>query len=320
MDFALLGGQVEIHAASVRSLSFPALLQALLTLVGAATAPPDDLAGLTPREKAALVVVSGLPAPKGVGGVIVRRWDRTAPRPRGALVFVDQEGGEARAFTELPPSLPASAYDTVAEAFRVGRETGRALRRAGVHVDLAPVLDAPDGPLGSRHFHSPALALAFARGLEAGRAAACPKHFPGLGSTPVSTDESPRVHGVVRQAELRAFRAAVRRGARCVMVSHAFYERLGGRALVRPATYRLLRRFGFRGVVITDSLSIVRGPWPRYWAVRAARAGADLLLFTSGEDARRAIDALVPLARRGLLDEHVRRVLRFRRSLGVERP
>jgi beta-glucosidase-like glycosyl hydrolase len=47
------------------------------------------------------------------------------------------------------------------------------------------------------------------------------------------------------------------------------------------------------------------------------RAGADLLLYTSPRHARRAIAALVPLARRGELDEHVARVLRFRaRYLG----
>ena len=46
---------------------------------------------LTPQQKAALVVVSGLPAPAGVGGVIVQRHDRNVPRPPGALVFADQE-------------------------------------------------------------------------------------------------------------------------------------------------------------------------------------------------------------------------------------
>ena len=47
------------------------------------------------------------------------------------------------------------------------------------------------------------------------------------------------------------------------MISHAAYERLGARrALTAPATYRLLRELGFAGVAMTDSLGIVRGPWP----------------------------------------------------------
>ena len=61
------------------------------------------VADLTPRQKAAILVVSGLPAPPGVGGVLVQRWNRDVPRPPGALVFADQEGGATRAFRDLPP-------------------------------------------------------------------------------------------------------------------------------------------------------------------------------------------------------------------------
>ena len=51
-------------------------------------------------------------------------------------------------------------------------------------------------------------------------------------------------------------------------------------------------------------------------APQAARAGADMLLFTSPAQARRAVRALVPLARRGELDVHVRRILGFRAEVG----
>ena len=43
------------------------------------------------------------------------------------------------------------------------------------------------------------------------------------------------------------------------------------------------------------------------WAPQAIRAGADMVLFTSPAHARRAIRALLPLARRGELDTHVAR-------------
>lgn len=301
-----------------------ALVQAILALVLApspAPAPPGERAGPTPREKAALVVVSGLPAPRGVGGVLVRRWNTSAPRPRGALAFVDQEGGDVRAYPRLPPTQSASGYRYAAAAAAAGAATGRALRRAGIDIDLAPVLDSAGGPLGPRHFRREELALVFARGIESTRTASCPKHFPGLGSAPISTDDAPRVRARVLMGELAAFRKAIRMGVRCVMVGHAFYERFGGRrALTAPSAYRLLRRLGFDGVVITDSLSIVRGRWPVWWARRAALAGADFLLFTSGEDARRAIRALVPLARRGVLDDSVQRILKLRRSLGLPAP
>jgi beta-N-acetylhexosaminidase len=271
---------------------------------------------MTPQQKAALVVVSGLPAPAGVGGVIVQRSDRDAPRPAGALVFVDQEGGAVRAFADLPPTTSARGMPSKAAAYASGRATGAALRRAGVQVDLAPVLDLPDGPLGSRQFRSPFYGVAFARGLAAGGAGACAKHFPGLGTLAVSTDKRPYVRGHVRDGDLAPYRDAIEAGVPCVMVGHGVYPTLGPRrALVEPSTYKLLRgTLGFRGITITDSLSVVQGH-AAAWAPAAARAGADLLLVNDPAEAARAIAALIPLARDGGLDSHISRLLRFRARL-----
>jgi beta-N-acetylhexosaminidase len=271
---------------------------------------------LTPQQKAALVVVSGLPAPAGVGGVIVQRSDRNAPRPAGALVFVDQEGGTVRAFRELPPTASARSIRSKAEAYAAGHATGIALRRVGAQVDLAPVLDLPDGPLGARQFRSPFFGVAFARGLAAGGTGACAKHFPGLGTLAVSTDKRPYVRGHVRDADLAPYRAAIEADVPCVMVGHGVYPELGSRrAVLEPATYKLLRgTLGFHGITITDSLRVVHGR-AAAWAPAAARAGADLLLFNDPRDANRAIAALLPLAREGALDGHVARVLRFKSAI-----
>jgi beta-N-acetylhexosaminidase len=231
---------------------------------------------------------------------------------RGSLVFADQEGGTVKTFRSLPPWRAASGYRSTAEARKAGVETAAALRRAGVHASFAPVLDLPDGPLGSRHFSRPEYGVAFARGL--GRSA-CVKHFPGLGSTAVSTDKA-RVYGVLRSADLAPFRAAIRAGVPCVMVGHAIYPRFGPRrASLQPKTYALLRRLGFRGVAITDSLGVLHRPLAPYWAKLALRAGADLVLTTSAADARRMVAALVPLAKAGELDAKLVRVMRYRRSL-----
>lgn len=301
-------------------MGFGALFQAVTALLAPPAGPPP-LPELTPREKAALVVVSGLPAPQGVAGVIVRAYDRREPRPKRALVFVDQEGGIASAFDDLPPGAGAATYSSRRQAFTAGRSTGRALRRAGVHVDLAPVLDLRGGPLGSRHFRDPALGRAFARGLTRAGTAPCAKHFPGLGTAAVSTDESPHVRARITQHELAGFKAAVRDGLPCVMVSHAYYRGHGkARGSFEPRIYRLLRKTGFDGVAVTDSVSVFGSEWAVRAARKAIRAGADLVLFTNGPDARRAIRALVPWARRGLLDEPVARVLELRRSLGLRHP
>jgi beta-N-acetylhexosaminidase len=272
--------------------------------------------GLTPQQKAALVVVSGLPVTARSGGTLVQRWNRDQTLPPGTVVFTDQEGGTVRTFRELPPKPSAATVRSSAQAYAAGVATGRALRQVGVDVDLAPVVDTPDGPLGPRQFRSPLLGIAFARGLAAAGAGACVKHFPGLGSLPVSTDARLYVHGVVRERDLAPYRAAIEARVRCVMVGHGIYRNLGAwRAVLDPAAYRLLRHLGFDGVAITDSLGVLGSADAPLWAVQAVRAGADLVLFTNGRDAARAVHALVPLARRGELDEHVRRILRFRAYL-----
>ena len=98
------------------------------------------------------------------------------------------------------------------------------------------------------------------------------------------------------------------------MVGHAFYG-TRYRASLEPSTYRRLRALGFNGVAITDSLSLVHDAPVERWAPQAARAGADMLLFTSPAHARRAVTALLPSARRGELDRHVERIERLRSRL-----
>jgi beta-N-acetylhexosaminidase len=225
--------------------------------------------------------------------------------------FADQEGGLVKALPRLPPWRAARSYTRAADALAAGRATRRALRIAGVDVDFAPVFDTADGPLGSRQFRTPRLAAAFARGLAG---AACAKHFPGLGSAAVSTDERPHVDARVRPKDLAPYRRAIAAGLQCVMVGHAFYG-TRYRASLEPSTYRRLRALGFGGVAITDSLSLVHDAPVERWAPQAARAGADMLLFTSRAHARRAIRALLPLARRGELDRHLERILRLRARL-----
>jgi beta-N-acetylhexosaminidase len=255
------------------------------------------LVGLTPLQKAQLMVVTTESPRIFTGAARIR--------------FADQEGGLVKALPHAPPSRAARDYATEQQAVADGRSTRAALARAGIDVDFAPVLDAPDGPLGSRQFRRWQIAVAFARGLGQ---AACVKHFPGLGTAAYSTDDRPHVDAHVRPRDIAPFRAAIRAGVRCVMVGHAFYG-TRYRASLEPSTYRRLRQLGFDGVAITDSLSLVRAAPVERWARQAARAGADMLLFTSRAHARRAVAALLPLARRGELDLHVERILRFRAQL-----
>jgi beta-N-acetylhexosaminidase len=207
-----------------------------------------------------------------------------------AFVCADQEGGPVRIVPFAAPGRAQPDQGTAALAYASARAAGRQLRRDGVGVVLAPVLDVavPGGALAGRAYPGgPArvarLGAAAVRGYRSGGVAATAKHFPGLGAATSNTDDAP----VTTTADLAPFRAAIHAGVPLVMVSHARYPALDARHLASqsPAIIGgLLRgRLGFRGAVITDSLearAVLARSSVATAAVRSLRAGADLVLLT----------------------------------------
>ena len=172
-----------------------------------------------------------------------------------------------KTFRSLPPWRAASSYESAAEARRAGRETALALRRAGVHAALAPCSTSPTG--------RSACATRAARVRRRVRARSRPGGVreapPGLGSTPKSTDVA-RVYGVLRSEDLAPFRAAVRAGVPRDGRPRDLPAARPALGLVRAGD-ALLRRLGFRGVAITDSLGVLGSRYAPFWArLPAARA------------------------------------------------
>jgi beta-N-acetylhexosaminidase len=236
------------------------------------------------------------------------------------LVAVDQEGGAVKRFADGPPDVSPQTLgeeNNVSNAASEGAATASFLRRLGVNVDLAPVLDTPVSPtswLGSRaygsdRFVNATLGTAFLNGLQQGGVAATAKHFPGLGTASTTTDTSSVVLDTSSPAldrRLLPFRRAIAAGVSLVMVSNAgyrAYDPTGTPAVLSEQIVNgLLRgRLGFKGVVITDALE---APGPRGHpraAVEALRAGVDLLLYTHERDSASAFGKLVAAARSGAL-------------------
>ena len=247
---------------------------------------------------------------------------RAAARGRRLLIATDQEGGGVRRFPWAPPAPSAARLEALADgAIREqGRQTARALARDGVNVDLAPVADVP-GVSGSfiaaqgRAFStSPARAgaavTAFASGLLAGGVTPTLKHFPGLGLATVSTDAaavSIRASRGTLARGLVPYRAAIRAGVvPLVMISNASYTAYGGRpAAWSPRVLGLLRGMGYDGATITDAvepLASTHGVTLGEAAVRAARAGVDLILLVGSERSTDGVyRSLLAAARSGRL-------------------
>ena len=224
------------------------------------------------------------------------------------LLAVDHEGGRVQrfraGFTELPAARRCGAgygRDPVRArslARAAGLVAAAELRRAGLDLDFAPVLDLGAGneeTIGERAFHLDPGAVAELAGswLEgAARAgfAGVGKHFPGHGTARGDT----HLEGVVdertladlRQADLAPFAAlAPRLGG--VMTGHLRFPAFDG----APVTFSrrwigevLRRRLGFAGLVFSDDLSMGAAagdralPEDRVEAALAAGCDAALVL------------------------------------------
>lgn len=229
-----------------------------------------------------------------------------------ALIMADHEGdfvSELKRLIGVPPSpMAIGATGDPSFAREVACETGRAMRKIGVNVVLAPVADCFFEPscsvTGIRTFgRDPERVAEFVaetiRGYRDAGLITCAKHFPGHGST--SDDSHVTLPHVTKTlAELEAtdlvpFKRAVEAGVDMMMTAHvAVSSGTAGEAVPASFDRRLIQdvlrgRFRFDGVVITDALEMegarehVRA---RYGGLaggfeRAVVAGADLLLYAS---------------------------------------
>jgi beta-N-acetylhexosaminidase len=254
------------------------------------------------------------------------------------LIAVDQEGGQVKTVSWIPPTLSPpqmGALGSGVTAVSQGQATGAALRRLGINTDFAPVADVPasrtsflyrQGRTWSFVVHRTArMSGWFGIGLGRGGALATAKHFPGLGQATRNTD-----HGIVRITAskatlapgLRPFKTAVANRVPLIMLSNAIYtayDPWNGAGWSRTiGTYLLRGQLGFRGVTITDSLdgaAHARSQPSSSLAVRAARAGTDMLLLTGSEpSSQRAYQALLGSATSGRIDR-ARLLASYRRIL-----
>jgi len=232
-------------------------------------------------------------------------------------VSIDQEGGRVarlpKGFTVFPGQGALGQAGMADLAYAFAEITALELRAIGVNMDLTPVLDVHTNPsnpiIGDRAFgRDPelveTLGLAVIAGLQDNGVLACGKHFPGHGDTAAdSHKELPTVpHGLdrLRDIEMRPFAHCFANGLAAVMTAHVRYPALDPDA---PATLSaailtdLLRtQLHFQGLALTDDLemhAILDHYGIEDAAIRALRAGADILLICKDHDQQAAaMDAL----------------------------
>ncbi|CAI9411613.1 Beta-hexosaminidase [Nocardioides sp. T2.26MG-1] len=271
----------------------------------------------------------------------------------GVRLFVatDQEGGQVRVlqgrgFSDIPTALVQGTWEP-SRLRRAATTWAGQLRRAGVNVNLAPVMDTVPSQRAARHnppigrydrefgYSTRVVArhgVAFLRGMADGRVVPAVKHFPGLGRVRANTDTTAGVtdHVTTRHDPyLAPFAAAVDAGAPFVMMSTAIYEHLDPK---RPAAFSpfvvqtMLRGdLGFRGVVISDDLARARQVarfTPAARALRFIGAGGDVVLAVDPDPVPAMVAAVLDRARtsdpfRAKVDAAALRVLRAKQAHGL---
>lgn len=272
-----------------------------------------------------------------------------APKGIGLFIATDQEGGivqrlQGPGFSAIPSAVEQGGVDP-ARLQGEARQWGGELRRAGVNLNLAPVLDTvPDRsranpPIGDldREYGRTTQAvtshgLAVARGLAAAGVDVTVKHFPGLGRVSGNTDTTAGITDSVTTRHdpyLAPFRAAVQAGVPFMMMSTVSYSRIDAgtpAAFSHTIVTGMLRgELGFHGVIISDDVGAaqqVARSAPGERAVSFVAAGGDVVLTVDAGQAGEMTDALLRKAKNDpgfmhLIDAAALRVLQAKQARGL---
>jgi beta-N-acetylhexosaminidase len=190
------------------------------------------------------------------------------------FVGIDQEGGVVSRlkppFTQFSGNPSMKTRD---DAVNFARITARELAQIGVNMNMAPVLDVlpdrGDSVMAERtfgrdpHFVSQ-MGTAIIDIFQRHRIMAVAKHFPGIGRTVLDSHlDKPDLDTALERLEARdiiPFRSAMDNGVSGIMLSHICYRSLDlqwpASLSVHIANDLLRRRYGYRGLVLTDDLDM----------------------------------------------------------------
>ena len=250
---------------------------------------------------------AGVAATARVSAAIAARVSNASTASVRLFLATDQEGGSVRVlrgtgFDAIPSALTQGTWGAATLRLSAAR-WGAQLHRAGINLDLAPVLDtvpsaaaaATNPPIGSfrREFgFSPATVgthgVAFVHGLASAGVDSAIKHFPGLGRVTGNPDTTAHVTDRVttrHDGYFTPFQSAINGGSAFLMMSTAFYSRIDAAhpAAFSPTVITGIVRgdLGFQGVVISDDLGNAAqvAAWaPGSRAVQFLAAGGDMVL------------------------------------------
>lgn len=263
------------------------------------------------------------------------------------LIGMDAEWGigmRLDSTISFPRQMAFGAAGDTLLMYQMAADLARQLKRLGVHLNFAPVVDVNSNPLnpviGSRAFGEDRktvshLGIAYMHGLQQNGVLACAKHYPGHGDTnedshftlPTVYNDSARIDSV----DLYPFRKLVDAGVASIMVAHLRIPALESDTLLPSSlsakiiSQKLIGELGFEGLVFTDALNM-KGVSAYFDPVdaniRSLLAGNDVLLFPS--EVEKTIRKVEELVKKGQIPEEIinlkcRKVLMAKYAVGLSK-
>jgi len=261
------------------------------------------------------------------------------------LVGMDAEWGLGMRLDSTfsyPRQMMLGAAQDSAMVYEMAADIARQLKRMGVHINFAPVVDINSNPqnpvINTRSFGENVNLVsrygkAYVSGLQDNGVMACAKHFPGHGDTfedsHLSLPKVPHSKQQLDSIELYPFKQLISCGVQSIMVGHLRVPAMENDSMLAsslsPAIIsgNLISEMGFKGLIFTDALNM-KGVAdyfsPEDINVKALLAGNDVLLFPS--EVSRSIDKIERMVRRGQIPEEVinikcRKVLMAKQAAGL---
>jgi len=194
------------------------------------------------------------------------------------MIAMDSEWGVGMRLDstiDYPRSMTLGAIQDNKLLYEFGAETARQMKRLGMHVNFAPVVDVnsnPDNPvIGTRSFGEDKVAvaqkgIAVMKGMQENGVMACAKHFPGHGDTDSDSHLTLPIikHNYTRidTLELYPFKEMIKEGIGSMMVAHLYIpeldntENLASTLSPKIVNGLLKDTLGFEGLIFTDALNM----------------------------------------------------------------
>ena len=263
------------------------------------------------------------------------------------FISIDEEGGRVSRLPDdvekFPSAFTIGLINNQQTAYENGKEIGYTLKRLGINLDYAPVLDIYSNEnntvIGDRAFSTEesivsTMGIATMEGIEDSDIIPVVKHFPGHGDTEVDSDYGlPIVYKTLeelRNFEFIPFVKAIESGCDVIMVSHIILNEVDSSnpaSLSKIVISDLLRKdMGFDKVVITDDMSM--GAITSIMSIEEAciksiEAGCDILLLGNAyEEIEQVINSIKLKLYNGEISEEqinksVKRILELKKKYNM---